>query len=200
MAEDITSDQLLAELLPFFKAMADSNRLKIIGLLATQEMSVEQLAASLRLSPSTASHHLSVLSEVGLVSARAESYYNLYKLKANAMEKMAQHVLQSTRQRLPTEGIEAPDFDKKVLRDFSTPDGKLRSIPTQHKKRMVILQHLSSKFQPGILYSEKQVNEILKQFYPDYASLRRDLVDEGLLAREGGGGAYWRPASEAVSD
>ena len=196
----MTSDQLLAELLPFFKAMADGNRLKIIGLLANQEMSVEQLAASLNLSSSTVSHHLSVLTEVGLVSARAESYYNLYKLKANAMEKMAQHVLQSTRQKFPTEGIEAPDFDKKVLRDFSSPDGKLKSIPSQYKKRMVILQHLAKNFQPGTLYTEKQVNEILKQSYPDYATLRRYLVDEGLLAREGGGGSYWRPAAEETSE
>jgi DNA-binding transcriptional ArsR family regulator len=71
MTDNITSDQLLTELLPFFKAMADANRLKIIGLLAVQEMSVEKLAASLNLSPSTASHHLAVLTDAGLVSARA---------------------------------------------------------------------------------------------------------------------------------
>jgi hypothetical protein len=116
------------------------------------------------------------------------------------MEKIAQQVLQSTRQKFPTEGIDAPDFDKKVIRDFSTPDGKLRSIPTQHKKRIVILKYLAGKFEPGTLYSEKQVNEILKQFYPDYASLRRDMVDEGLLARESGGGSYWRTAIEEAAE
>ncbi len=64
------------ELVAFFKALADANRLKIVGLLARQPYSVEELAALLDLKPSTVSHHLSRLAEVGLVSARAESYYN----------------------------------------------------------------------------------------------------------------------------
>jgi DNA-binding transcriptional ArsR family regulator len=62
------------QLLTFFKAMADANRLKIVGLLAQQPYSVEQLAAMLDLKPSTVSHHLKLLSEAGLVSARAQSY------------------------------------------------------------------------------------------------------------------------------
>ena len=60
------------QLLTFFKAMADANRLKIVGLLAGQPYTVEQLAALLELRPSTISHHLMILSEAGLVSARAE--------------------------------------------------------------------------------------------------------------------------------
>ena len=68
------------ELVTFFKALADANRLKIVGLLAQQPYSVEELAAILGLRPSTISHHLSKLVEAGLVSARADSYYNVYQL------------------------------------------------------------------------------------------------------------------------
>jgi DNA-binding transcriptional ArsR family regulator len=62
------------EMLAFFKALADANRLKIVGLLAQRPYSGEELAALLGLKPSTISHHLSRLAQVGLVSARAEGY------------------------------------------------------------------------------------------------------------------------------
>lgn len=65
------------ELVTFFKALADSSRLKIVGLLAQRPYTVEQLAAMLDLRPSTVSHHLSRLTEAGLVSARAEGYYSV---------------------------------------------------------------------------------------------------------------------------
>ena len=76
-----------AELLEIFKALADANRLKIIGLLARQPYSVEQLAALLNLKPPTVSHHLSKLSEVGLVGAKAEGYYSMYYLDESALKK-----------------------------------------------------------------------------------------------------------------
>ena len=69
-----------AELVVFFKALADANRLKIVGLLARREYSVEELAALLNLKAPTISHHLSKLAEAGLVSARAEGYYSIYRL------------------------------------------------------------------------------------------------------------------------
>lgn len=68
------------ELVTFFKALADSNRLKIVGLLAEKPYSVEELAELLQLKPSTVSHHLARLSEAGLVQSRSESYYNVYRL------------------------------------------------------------------------------------------------------------------------
>jgi DNA-binding transcriptional ArsR family regulator len=87
------------ELLTFFKAMADANRLKIVGLLAQQPYSVEELAALLHLGASTVSHHLSRLARVGLVSARAEGYYSVYQLETDALEDMARRLL--SRETLP---------------------------------------------------------------------------------------------------
>ena len=80
-------------LLEFFKALADPNRLKIAGLLAGQQLTVEQLAEMLNLRPSTVSHHLSYLSHAGLVSARADSYYNVYSLETAKLENMARQLL-----------------------------------------------------------------------------------------------------------
>ena len=59
------------ELVTFFKALADSNRLKIVGLLAEKPYSVEELAALLDLKPSTISHHLARLSEAGVIPGAA---------------------------------------------------------------------------------------------------------------------------------
>jgi len=65
------SDQdMLSELLIFFKALSDENRLKIIGLLSQCPYSVEELAHALSLSVSTTSHHLSRLSQAGLVNIK----------------------------------------------------------------------------------------------------------------------------------
>ena len=77
------------ELVTFFKALADSNRLKIVGLLAEKSYSVEELAELLQLKPSTVSHHLARLAQAGLVRARSESYYNVYQLDQSVLQEKA---------------------------------------------------------------------------------------------------------------
>jgi hypothetical protein len=79
-----------------------------------------------------------------------------------------------------------------VLNSFLDKDGKLKAFPSQEKKFIVILKHVVKAFEPGIHYSEKEVNEILLQFNKDTASLRRGLVEFHLMDREPGGGSYWR--------
>jgi len=174
--------------LAFFKALADGNRLKIIGLLSQQEYTVEQLAAILNLQPSTVSHHLSRLARAGLVSARAESYYNLYRLEKSAWNAMAQQLLNPAA--LAAVEADTSAYDHKVLHDYLLPDGRLKTIPAQRKKLGVILRHLCSFFEPGKRYSEQEVNQILRRFHPDTASLRREMVGYHFLQREKG--MYWR--------
>jgi hypothetical protein len=77
-----------------------------------------------------------------------------------------------------------------VLRSFLDADGRLRSIPAKHAKRLVILDHLAQWFEPGERYPETEVNRRLRQAHPDVAALRRYLVEEGFLDREAG--VYWR--------
>ncbi len=78
-----------------------------------------------------------------------------------------------------------------MLQEY-TRGGRLIRLPAKQKKMIVILRWLATLFQPGRLYSEVEVNEILKRVYADdFVSLRRDLVDFGYLRRERGGGKYW---------
>ena len=65
-------------------------------------------------------------------------------------------------------------------------DGKLKNIPAQLKKKKVVYALLAELFEPGRDYAEREVNEILAAAYPDFCTLRRGLVDDGLLTREGG--------------
>ena len=91
------------------------------------------------------------------------------------------------------QGREEPPSDESnaVLRAF-VKDGRLQSIPASHGKRQVILDVIAQDFEPGRRYTEKQVNLILGKRFADTAALRRYLVDDGFLEREGGAGRYWR--------
>ncbi len=180
------------ELLAFFKALSDANRLRIVALLAKEPLSVEQLAEMLGLSSSTVSHHLARLSEVGLVSARAEGYYSVYRLELDALTAMSQRLL--ARDVLPAVAadVDMDAYDRKVLNTYLSPDGRLTAIPSQEKKERVVLRHIVQQFEMGRRYPEKEVNQILLRFNEDTATLRRRLVGLGFMQREGGGGAYWR--------
>ena len=80
--------------------------------------------------------------------------------------------------------------DDRVLRNFLTTDGRLHTIPTKHSKLLVVLDHIAQSFEPGQTYPEREVNAVIEQFHPDYAALRRYLVDNQFLTREDG--VYWR--------
>jgi len=177
-------------LVTFFKALADASRLKIVGLLAQRPYSVEELAALLDLKPSTISHHLSRLAEAGLVNARAEGYYSVYQLDQAALQSATRGLFSTEQMTAATSEVDLDAYDRKVLADFSLPDGHLKEIPAQRKKLDIILRHVARAFEPGRKYPEKQVNQVLARFHADTATLRRELVGSGLMQRQSG--EYWR--------
>ena len=192
----MTDQEQINTLLNFFKALADENRLKIVGLLAQKPTSVEALADALGLSASTTSHHLARLSKSGLVSARADGHYYIYSLNTDALRGMSQHLLQEENLPALSQGaVNTGDdlFESKVMKAFVDSEGRITAFPAQEKKFLVLLRYVLKAFEPGQRYPEKEVNEILKRYNEDTASLRRGLVEYKLMQREGGGGAYWRP-------
>jgi len=88
-----------------------------------------------------------------------------------------------------TEDLDLDAYDRKIMRDFLV-DGRLKVVPSQRKKRDVILRYLVTFFEPGRRYAEREVNEILGRVHEDYATLRRELVDTGRLERDHD--VYWR--------
>lgn len=177
-------EQLLA--LRFFKALGDESRLKMAGLLAHREYSVEELAATLRLKPPTISHHLGILRRIGLVHVRPEGTTHYYRLDLDALRRMHHD---ARPEKITVADDATTEWDRKILRDFF--DGeRLKQIPVNRKKREVILTWLADRFAIDARYPEKAVNEIIKRHHEDPATLRRELVDGGWMARENG--VYWR--------
>ncbi len=185
----------------FFKALADSSRLRIIGLLGTRPYNVGELAQVLGLTEPTVSHHLARLREAWLVNLRAEGTMRIYSLRADMLETMLRHALdfEELARMTPApkpdmtwvDDLDLSEADRKVFYSYFR-GRQLKQIPTKQSKLLVILRWLAEKFAPGVQYTEDEVNAILKTVHPDYARLRRELVDFKLLAREGGGGLYWR--------
>ena len=188
----MNEDTHTATLVAFFKALADTNRLKIVGLLAQQPYTVEQLAALLEVGSPTVSHHLRKLAGVGLVEAKAEGYYSVYSLRPEVLHEQAKVLLGDESLGGLAEDVDRSAFDRKVLGTFTDSAGAITAFPAQQKKYLVLLNHVLGAFEPGVRYPEREVNERLVRFHADTARLRRSLVEHGLMAREGGGGDYWR--------
>jgi hypothetical protein len=178
--------------LPLLKALADESRLRIVGLLAIRERSVDELAALLELRTPTVSHHLTRLRDVGLVSMRAQGNVHVYTLEIETLQQLSRDVLSQDRIAAFADANEDSTWwTAKVMRDFFT-GPRLKAIPASRKKRDVILGYLAQQFEPHRRFTEREVNEVLKRHHEDAATLRRELVGAGLLEREAS--VYWRAA------
>jgi hypothetical protein len=176
------------ELLDFVKAMADVDRLRIIGILTKESATQAEIAGKLNMPVRDVFNHLAFLEHVGIVVLED----SLYELNTNKLEELARNQL---RQEKP-EYVPAPDLDakaRKVLAACLNPDGTIEKLPPQPGKLKIILEYLVQAFKPGVDYTEKEVNTIIRRFHVDVSGLRRDLIDAGLLDRERDGSRYWRP-------
>ena len=181
----------LATLLAFFKAMANESRLRIVGLLAERERSVQELAVLLELKEPTVSHHLASLKALGLVSARAEGVVRWHALRLEALTMLNRSLLDPQGGvALAQEAVPGEDaWEAKVLASYIGADGKLDAIPASRRKRLIVLKWLARQFQLGRRYREADVNEILQRRHWDAATLRRELIGYGMMGRESG--VYW---------
>ncbi len=176
-------------LLRFFKALADESRLKILGILANRECSVEELATLLQLKEPTVSHHLAKLKELNLVNMRPEGNTHLYQLDSEALQRISKEIFTPDNMASLVEDVDCEAWESKVLKNYMEGD-RLKEIPASRKKRLVILKWLANQFEVGVNYPERMVNEVLKRYHPDCATLRRELIGYQLMQRENG--VYWR--------
>ncbi|MBN3886603.1 MAG: metalloregulator ArsR/SmtB family transcription factor [Nostoc sp.] len=178
-------------LLRFFKALADDSRLKIVGILANQECSVEELAVLLQLKEPTVSHHLAKLKELNLVTMRPEGNSRLYQLDSEALQSISKEIFTPEKIASLIEDVDTEAWESKVLKNYFEGDTqRLKEIPASRKKRLVILKWLANQFDVGVNYPEHLVNDILKRYHLDCATLRRELIACKLMQREDG--VYWR--------
>lgn len=182
--------------LRFFKVLANESRLKILGILASRECSVEELATLLQLKEPTVSHHLNKLKELNLVKMRPEGNTHLYQLDSEALQGISKEIFSPKQIASLAEDIEGEAWERKVLQNFLV-DGRLKEIPASRKKRVVILKWLVNQFETGVKYPEIEVNTILKRYHEDCATLRRELIGYQLMQRESS--IYWRVLNDGTS-
>lgn len=181
---------MIDDALSFFKVLANENRLKMLGLLAQQEYTGEEIATILSIQPATVSHHLARLAEIGLVSARADGYYSVYALRAERLRTLSDEHLSTDAFIRLTNDLDLQAYENQVLHEYIQSDNQLQEIPNQIKRRKIILAHIVRSFKPGVRYSEGQVDRILGKIYEDPTALRVELLDQKYLTRDEDG--YWR--------
>ena len=127
--------------------------------------------------------HLKKLQEAGAVTSYKSQYYMMYSLNKDIF---ATSILDILRERSDEADIQAERdeaYRRKVIDAFFE-YGRLKAIPAQRKKERIVLEVIAQAFESDRLYSEREVNIIIADFHDDFCTIRRDMVGEGLLARD----------------
>ena len=173
------------ELLKFFKALAHESRLRLLGLVAQREHSVQELAAAVGVTEPTASYYLAMLRDLNLVSRRADGNTHWYAYVPDALARLAKQVLsrEGVARLADTPARNSPEA---IIANNLGADGKLTHIPAQRKKRYAVLSWLVRKFDEDRSYTEREVNELLQGYHWDSATLRREFIGYRMMEREKG--------------
>lgn len=174
-----------------FKCLADKSRLQILKSLAIEDMYVERLAERLGITAPTVSFHLKKLSDAGAVTSYKSQYYMMYSLNKEIFETSILEIIREKSDEADLQAQRDAGYRQKVIDAFFE-YGKLKAIPTQRKKERIVLEEIARAFDYDRIYTEREVNIIIADFYDDFCTIRRDMIAEGLLGREAGGGGYWR--------
>jgi DNA-binding transcriptional regulator YhcF (GntR family) len=185
------TDQSIA----IMKALGDRSRLAIVNSLLERSQYVEEIASRHGLAPSTVSFHLRKLEQSGLVSSRKEQYYVVFRANDEIFDTTLREIVSvhPVGKELQDERME--QYRHKVLASFFR-HGRLEKLPAQQKKRLIVLEQFALRFETGRRYSEPEVTGLIRPVFDDYCTIRRLLVDEGLIKRDDTG--YWR--EEGVGD
>ena len=198
------NEEEMEKIVNFLKVMADKSRFRVLALLSEREYTVKELAGELGLKEPTISWHLTMLRNHDVVDLRQEGTSHFYRLKQEGVHSLLKDLKAKAQEETADES--ADDYERHILNTFFQKDGmrevtvedktlqvvqlRLKEIPTQRKKQVIVLRRLAQEFEPGIHYTEKEVNAILKRYHPDFATLRRYLVDNKLMERDTR--LYWR--------
>jgi hypothetical protein len=173
-------------LLTFFRTVADEQRLKLLGALAWEERGLDELATLTGRKEREVARDLERLQALGLVEVAEAGPPRRVRFNGVALRALNRQLLTRPAQPVP----DAADArTRSVLTNFL--DGeRIKELPASRAKRQVVLAWLAERFEAGRRYPERDVNELIQRHHPDYAWLRRELVDNRFMQREGG--VYWR--------
>jgi hypothetical protein len=166
------------------RTLLEPARLEVVGTIARRPASADEVASRTGVDRRDVLRTLAPLVHAGLVVRDDDRYV----VDGPTWREVAQQLPQAAPAH-PRIAFGMTEQEAEVLGRFFTGE-RLTEIPSSRSKRLVVLERLALEFEPGRRYAEPEVNDLLGRFNDDYASLRRYLVDEGLLDREAG--VYWR--------
>lgn len=187
------------ELVGALKTLTDATRLRIVGRLAAGRATLEELARDLDLPLAVVNRQVGLMRRFGIVGPPGRAAARAYELRLDTLQALGRALdeLERTTSE-PALDPSLPAEEAKVLRGYLE-DGRLTTIPAHDRKRQVVLRWLCDQvFVEDRDYPEKEVNQRLALFHPDVASLRRYMVDAGLVSRERG--VYRRAPREPSPD
>ena len=175
----------MKEKLALLKLLADETRLSILNILLREDSYVEKIACELGLTPATICYHLKKLEGAGVVNCARSQFYIIYSLNRDIFNRPLYELIKKDEPVCPPE----EKYKKEVLSAFFK-YGRLTQIPTQRKKREIVLAEMAKDFEVGRTYTEGEVNEIIHKYHEDHCTIRREMIACGLMQREHE--TYWK--------
>lgn len=181
----------LDKIVAYHKALSDPTRIKMLVLIAQEEYSGQRLAERLGVTPATITHHAAKLREAALINERRDKntiYFSLndYFMKTNAtatFDFIYRHAAQKEDSLMQDQETQQK-YQQSVINNFFTADGRLKTIPAQLKKKLIVLEHLVSRLEHGRKYTEPEINTFIRSYHDDFATLRREFVMQHFMYRE----------------
>lgn len=114
-----------------------------------------------------------------MVNCSRSQFYIIYSLNREIFDKPLYELIKKDEVIVDTE----EKYKKEVISHFFK-YGKLTQLPTQRKKREIVLAEIAKSFEDGKKYDEKEVNEIIHIFHEDHCLIRREMIACSIMARE----------------
>ena len=178
MAKTKGSDSV-KEKLELLKLLADETRLEILNILLKEDSYVEKIACELSLTPATICYHLKKMESAGVVNCSRSQFYIIYSLNREIFDKPLFELIKKDEEIVDTE----EKYKKEVISHFFK-YGRLTQIPTQRKKREIVLAEILEQFDFEREYPEKEVNEIILRYHEDFCTIRREMIAFGMMTRD----------------
>ncbi|RJP74313.1 MAG: DUF2087 domain-containing protein [Ignavibacteriales bacterium] len=175
----------ISDSISIMKALADSSRLLIVNSLMEKPQYVEELAQRLNLAVSTVSFHLKKLESANLVFKRKEQYYVVYHLNDRIFYTTLKDITSFKNEHKIVQDERIAAYKAKVLKTFFS-KGKLIKLPSQHKKKIIVLEEILKLFNNEKVYPEKEIDSVIENVFDDYCTIRRLLIDNKLMFRSNG--------------
>ena len=169
----------MKEKLELLKLLADETRLEILNILLKEDSYVEKIACELSLTPATICYHLKKMESAGVVNCSRSQFYIIYSLNREIFDKPLFELIKKDEEIVDTE----EKYKKEVISHFFK-YGRLAQIPTQRKKREIVLAEILEQFDFEREYPEKEVNEIILQYHEDFCTIRREMIAFGMMTRD----------------